>query len=312
MTHFEVLKKEVVVAFHKTHPHCAPEMSEWKGQEIVDFQEELMSKVKGRLSEKWFYTHIKAPSDKLPRIDMLNMLSEYAGFKNWNDFVGTKFPAASEPSISVPSVTGTDVPKKKSRSRTPFYMAVLVLVTVVSVYVFSPKTHTYKCCFVDINGFTPLTGKVRILVLREGESPVYAETTEGGCLELNESHSKIKFVIATPYFRPDTFIRILEGEITQDRIQPKTDDYALMIHYFSKSNIKDWKTRRSQLNDMIAENAKVFQVYADNTGMELFNKKEFIDKLTMPLKSLKNVEILDVAYQGNKIIELRFRQTENK
>ena len=33
--------------------------------------------VNGRISEKWFYTHIKSNSGKLPRIDMLNILSEY-------------------------------------------------------------------------------------------------------------------------------------------------------------------------------------------------------------------------------------------
>lgn len=311
MAHFEALKKEVVALFRQTHPHCSAEMSEWKGQEIVDFQEELMSKVKGRISEKWFYTHIKSGSDKLPRIDMLNMLSEYAGYKNWNDFVGTKFPGAK---IETPAPAQPSTPSLKNKFplRASILLGVLLMVSVLSVYLFSPQIRSYKCCFVDIDGFTPINGSVRITVLREGESPVYAETSPGGCLELNEASPKIKFVIATPYFRPDTFVRTLNAEVTEDKIRLRTDDYSLMIHYFSQSNIKDWKTRRTQLDNMISDNAKVFQVYRENTGMELFNKKEFIDKMTMPLKSLKNVEILDVTYEGNKIIELRFKQTENK
>jgi hypothetical protein len=320
LTYFEDLKKEVVAAFRKSHPHCSMNMGEWKGQEIVDFQEELMSKVHGRLSEKWFYTHIKSPSSKLPRIDMLNMLSEYAGFKNWNDFVGTKHPPLPETKINIESPevkteikTPAEKPKRSFRLSSYIIPSVaIIFLSALVILVLSSKTHAYKCCFVDLDGSTPVKSAVRITVLREGESPVYAQTEAGGCLELNEQKSKIKFVIATPYFRPDTFIRMLNNEVTEEKIQLKTDDYALMIHYFSNSNIKDWKNRRSQLNAMISENAKIFQVYSNNSGMELFNKKEFIDKLTMPLKSLRNIEITGVEYEGNLIKELRFTQAESK
>ena len=59
LKYFEELKKEVATSFQKTHPHCNSNINEWKGQDITDFQEELINKVHGRLSEKWFYTHIK-------------------------------------------------------------------------------------------------------------------------------------------------------------------------------------------------------------------------------------------------------------
>ena len=63
-----------------------PEISDWKGQDITNFQEELLTKVNGRLSEKWFYSHVKSSNPSLPRIDVLNMLSKYAGYLNWDDF----------------------------------------------------------------------------------------------------------------------------------------------------------------------------------------------------------------------------------
>ncbi|TAL72200.1 MAG: hypothetical protein EPN88_05065, partial [Bacteroidetes bacterium] len=69
-----------------SYPGINPEISEWKGQEITNFQEDLLEKVNGRLSEKWFYTHIKSINKSLPRIDVLNMLSQYAGYLNWDDF----------------------------------------------------------------------------------------------------------------------------------------------------------------------------------------------------------------------------------
>ena len=83
---FSLLKKEVAETLLKSFPGMNPEISEWKGQDITDFQEDLLIKVNGQLSEKWFYTHMKTPNLSLPRIDVLNMLSQYAGYKNWNDF----------------------------------------------------------------------------------------------------------------------------------------------------------------------------------------------------------------------------------
>ena len=83
---FKALKKEIAETYRKTYPSCVVPIEEWKGQDITNFQEELIIKVKGRISEKWFYTHIKSEGDKLPRIDMLNMLSQYVGCKDWRDF----------------------------------------------------------------------------------------------------------------------------------------------------------------------------------------------------------------------------------
>jgi hypothetical protein len=91
LTYFYALKKAVAEAFRSTHPASQHPRESWRGQEIVDFQESLQAKVKGRISEKWFYTHIKNPkNERLPRIDMLNLLSEYAGFRNWQEFVYRK------------------------------------------------------------------------------------------------------------------------------------------------------------------------------------------------------------------------------
>ncbi|MBM7417784.1 hypothetical protein GGQ33_000308 [Chryseobacterium sp. JUb44] len=63
------------------------EISKWKGIDIIYFQEDLRKKAKGNISEKSFYTYFKSsPVSKLPRIDMLNLLSIYAGYDSWYDF----------------------------------------------------------------------------------------------------------------------------------------------------------------------------------------------------------------------------------
>ena len=82
---FNQLKASVVKTFLETNTASA-DVKQWTGDEIVLFQEDLFSKVKARVSEKWFYTYFKNEPDKLPRVDMLNLLSQYVGFKNWSEF----------------------------------------------------------------------------------------------------------------------------------------------------------------------------------------------------------------------------------
>ena len=85
--HFELLKQKIVAIMKQSYPGINPNMADWKGQEITDFQEELLQKVNAHISEKWFYNHIKSKNESLPRIDILNLLSKYVGYANWDDFV---------------------------------------------------------------------------------------------------------------------------------------------------------------------------------------------------------------------------------
>ncbi len=87
LLHFEQLKKEVQSRFLENHTPSFDEISKWKGIDIIYFQEDLQKKAKGNISEKSFYTYFKTTSvTKLPRIDMLNILSVYTGYTSWYDF----------------------------------------------------------------------------------------------------------------------------------------------------------------------------------------------------------------------------------
>ncbi|AYO56977.1 hypothetical protein CO230_01860 [Chryseobacterium sp. 6424] len=87
LLHFEQLKKEVQKQYLATHTPSFDDISKWKGIDIIYFQEDLRKKAKGNISEKTFYTYFKnSPVTKLPRIDMLNILSVYAGYVSWYDF----------------------------------------------------------------------------------------------------------------------------------------------------------------------------------------------------------------------------------
>lgn len=87
LLHFEQLKSQVQSQYLKDHSPSFDEISKWKGIDIIYFQEDLRKKAKGNISEKSFYTYFKnSPVTKLPRIDMLNILSVYAGYVSWYDF----------------------------------------------------------------------------------------------------------------------------------------------------------------------------------------------------------------------------------
>lgn len=87
LLHFEQLKKDVQAQYLKEHTPSYDEISKWKGIDIIYFQEDLRKKAKGNISEKSFYTYFKnSPVTKLPRIDMLSLLSIYAGYSSWYDF----------------------------------------------------------------------------------------------------------------------------------------------------------------------------------------------------------------------------------
>ena len=85
--HFQSLKKAVQDKYLETHSPAYDEISKWKGIDIIYFQEDLRQKAKGNISEKTFYTYFKNNSqEKIPRIDMLNILSVYSGFNSWSEF----------------------------------------------------------------------------------------------------------------------------------------------------------------------------------------------------------------------------------
>lgn len=85
--YFLALKRAVQEKYLESHSPFDDDISGWKGTDILYFQEELRQKTKGNISERSFYTYFKNNSEKkIPRIDMLNILSLYTGHKSWSDF----------------------------------------------------------------------------------------------------------------------------------------------------------------------------------------------------------------------------------
>jgi hypothetical protein len=301
---FDLLKKKIAEQMMKSFPGINPSISEWKGQEIVDFQEELLQKVNAHISEKWFYSHIKSSKDTLPRIDMLNLLSKYAGYVNWDDF---KFRNV---------VHETQPPANYSKKANRFFIYVPLLVLAILAIMFflfkMVSTKDYRFRFYDADTREPVTNTIiEVNLLKEGESPVSYLCGPDGSFILKTDRLNVRFVVKSPYYQTDTIVRILDKFNPDEIVQLRPNNYAMMIQYFSTMNVKDWQKRRDQLNLMIADSAMIYQVFdKEAVGVELFNKWEFINKLTLPTTGLKDIEILDTKYQGDKMILIRFKQKE--
>ncbi len=269
-------------------------MAEWKGETIALFQEELISSTKGSISEKSFYTYFKKTPAKLPRIDVLNLLSMYAGYSNWEEFKN------AHSGFIVDKVSEA----KKTKLTAPLLGAVALLVIVVG-YLYFNQENTFTFCLVDEDEQTPLRYKVSIEIIKPNESSVFLQTDEYGCFSYDTANDAIHFVAQSPYYKTDTIVRKTTSKSSLT-VPMRKDDYALMLKYYSDGNLSDVVKRRKQLENLIAPKAQIYQVFPNVTGIELFTKKEFIHKMTIPTSALKNMHILDKEYAEGKITKLKF------
>lgn len=285
--------KEAVAATFLEENTAPKRISLWKGEEIVAFQEDLFQKTKGRVSEKWFYSYFKKEPEKLPRIDMLNLLSDYAGYKNWSDF------SAAHPEAF--AITATE-PKRRNY----LWLLLLLVPVVIAFYLYINRENEFRFCMVDEDRNEAITqSPLNIKILTKDESPIHLKTDSSGCFKFVTTDDEIRFIVQSPYYKTDTIFRNIDSN-NNAIVKLTTDDYALILRYYSNGNVGEVQKRKAQLNSLIADNAQIYQVYPGQSGIELYSKHEFIDKLTIPTGSLKNINILQKEYAGGKIVKLKF------
>ncbi len=306
MSYFYLLKKELLERYQEAHPYWQGSIHDFKTKEIANFQALLEQQVGSRLSEKWFYTHLKPlENKKLPREDTLNLLSAFIGYESWAQFVYSQTEEQKkEKERSSKSVKAARLSFRKSW----MLLATLLIMLVFSAFLFYNTESTYTICFVDADKGTPVEGLVEIQIFQNGETPFIKKANRKACIDFEWEKEKLHFAVSAPYYKSDTILRSFRSKEKKEIIKLHRDDFSMMIHLFSTNNVKDWKKRRRQLDKMLDENAVVFQIDKNGLGLEMYNKIEFINKLTMPINSLKNIQILDTQYRKGKILELRFVQ----
>lgn len=334
---FEILKKSIAKRFLEENSAQSSDISKWKGQEITLFQEDLFNKTKSTVSEKWFYTYFKSDFKKLPRIDMLNLLTQYCGYKNWAHFLNQKqlevFGKSEieiepfvlqrpkvEPEIEVKNENKEqqqeehkvdNSPKnkeKKSINKIALGSSIfsfLILIGIVLYFSFFQKK-MYEFCFIDSDRQTVIKNSVEVTILRQGFTPLYL-SSKTGCIQFESESDTLKMVVSTPYHKLDTLKVNLHQYKQPEKILLEPDDYKVMLYYYSNS-AKDLKQRISKLNQMIDDNALIYQVYDnDFFGVEILTKQQYINLVSLPTTSLKNYALIESESKNGKIIKLKFK-----
>jgi hypothetical protein len=246
--YFRKLKEQLARQFSDSNPGINPDISTWKGKDIRDFQEDLESKANGRISEKWFYTHLKSEADKLPRVDILDLLSSYVGHENWQTFKN----------------------RNKVRKRSFHWLVIPIIIAIASAFLFITISNDRHYSFEVADAYTNEQiepGELRVMQLLTSESPRDITPNEKGFFTMEASSDTIQFVVSAKYYYTDTIRRIVVRHGRHEIIRLLPNDYALIIHYYSKTDTDNWMQRRAQLSDIISDDARIFQVDQNNNTL---------------------------------------------
>ncbi len=313
---FEELKKAISKTFLQDYSTSNPQISQWKGIEIVYFQEHLLKKVKANVSEKWFYTYFKSDFDKLPRIDMLNLLAQYVGCKSWADFCEknksilpvTDANNSSPKSFAYTNLSNDDINDisfiKKYKLKNILFT--LIGITILfSIYYFAVNYNRYEFIFFDADKKSFIKDKLWVAIL-EGKGEIIENSS--GKVVVKSSEDTINLVVNSVFYKKDTFTVNLKLAKGSEEILLEPDIYTQLLYYYSKSYTKNIEQNRAKLNALIDDRALIYQSF-DNEffGYETMTKKQYIDFLSVPTTSLKNFEITKSVERKGKIVELRFK-----
>jgi hypothetical protein len=379
LLHFEQLKKEVQAQYLKEYTPSYDDISKWKGIDIIYFQEDLRKKAKGNISEKSFYTYFKnSPVTKLPRIDMLNLLSIYAGYDSWYEFkkqhlfagelltddedlseeelqelektvlnspeqpktvISTgktelktaentdlqKSITENQPISQKPRTTQTTnfeaIKSKKNFFQTNAWAIVTtILIIITGLLGFKDQifSKTYKYCFSDADRGVGVINTLEIKVIKENESPILYKIKPGECFYYSTKDKNLKMQISAPFYEYMEVNRSLENAPDEEMIELKPDDYKMAAYYFSIKDVTGApkeeqltliKQKRNQLENLISNNAVIYQVYDNNTyGIERLDKQKYITLVTTPTTSLKNLSVIEMKKDNKgKIISIKFK-----
>ena len=274
--------KRLVIATYLKNNSGSIDVKKWSGDDIISFQEDLFSKVNTKVSEKWFYSYFKNEPEKLPRIDILNILSKYIDFESWEDF------------------------KKKSTLKKPKIYLFLIIATTLLIFFLITKNskNTFHFCFYNEDKNEQITIPIDIKILKRNESPLFFKSDKNGCFEYDTQDNFLKLVISSSYYKTDTIRRQKNNK--KNIINLTTDDYALMLDYYTNNKLKNWNQRKTELEKLIDNKAIIYQLFSKNIGVEIYNKNEFINLLTIPTNSLKHIKIISKEFKKDKIVKLKF------
>ena len=287
---FYKLKNDVLLTYQKQYPYFEGNWKTFSSQDIQNLIDLIAVQVKQTVSEKWIYTHLKVETnDKLPRKDMLDILSQLVGYSGWDEYV---FKWKQE---VVPNVVQ---PKRNYNVVFSLGFIGLFLIGFFSYrYLNREEVQTIEVK----NAFTEEqinSEEVKVVMIENNvETPI--EIIDSKIQIATKDSAKI--VLKSPYYKDKT---IVVGKENSNTISLQPDDYAMMLKGFMKSDIKDWETRKEQLQKILADDLEVLVMLKNDLGIEYFNKQEFSEKLIVPSVALKRMKVIDI--QSNDKDEIKF------
>ena len=293
---FHKLKNDVLLTYQKQYPYFEGTWKTFSSQDIQNLIDLIAVQVKQTVSEKWIYTHLKSETnDKLPRKDMLDILSQLVGYSGWDEYV---FKAKQN------EIVVAAQPKKKQNM---FLIGVVILALFLVGFLSYQIMKKEEIQTIEVkNAFTEEqinSDEVKAVMIENNiESPVEIIDSK---IQIAAKDST-KIVLKSPYYKEKTIV-INKENTTPITLQP--DDHAMILKGFMKSDIKDWQTRKEQLQQILANDLEVLVMLKNDLGIEYFNKQEFSEKLIVPSVSLKRMKVIDIrSNEKNEINFIRILQ----
>ncbi len=285
LEHFELLKA-AIRAKAEAELGIRKALQQWSLQDIRDFQADLEAECKSSVSEKWFYTYFKNEAGKLPRIDVLNLLASWVGYRHWDDFTHAQLPELE---------TSTKVTNTKSVKWS--WAVIFAVAAAAGVFMrWANRDDLVALQFVDAYTRAPVANDALTVSHRGAIIEAYPVVWQrGDTLQVDG-----------PYFKPRSVVVNTTAKVLTVEVFP--DDYALMLNFFSRSSADDLDKRRQILLEAIHPGARIFQSHPEYFGLEMLNRDEFIDRLLLPINSLRNLEVQHIEYADDRIFRLQFIQ----
>lgn len=287
---FYQLKEKVLERYKESNPYFNGNWKNFSSQDILQLIDEIQIQTKSTVSEKWIYTHLKPETNvKLPRKDMLDILSSYANEKSWDAY---KFNAINT------HVTLPQSDKQKSKWKLSYLLYSVLFLLFIGILYFKIKKPN-QTSIVLKNSFTNDSvskQEVKAYIIEDSiEKPVDLEKEE------ITNEKPIKVLIKSPFYQSKKIV--IEPNLAVNTIELKPNDYAMVLKAFLKSDIKDWQIRKQQLKKILSDNLEVIVMLPNNLGAEYLNKEEFAQKLIIPSPSLKKMSIIEVENDENDRIK---------
>ncbi len=295
---FEQLKQKVLLKYQEHYPYFQGNWENFSSQDIQNLIVLIEENTKQNVSEKWIYTHLKPETNsKLPRKDMLDILSLFSGFSGWDEFMFKNREVVSEEKLILP---------KKKNKAIFIFIAILIVGIIIVILLYSNKKSTQK--FKLKNEFTQETIQAKDVKAYKIENNEKIQIPiRNAEVEVEAIDENTKIIVESPYYKKQE-IKV-NSNSERSEIVLKPDDFAMMLKAFMQSDIKDWETRKVQLDKILSEDLEVIVMLKDNLGAEYFDKKEFSQKLIVPTESVKKMQIIEIKNAENGKIEfIRIKQ----